>query len=84
MVGALHFQQGDVHETGDSRAVTINGQARRIASGATVSSLLRELDLPEDRVAVELNGEILKRPRWSATELADGARLEIVHFVGGG
>lgn len=67
-----------------SKTVALNGQTHRIAAGATVSALLRELDLPEDRVAVELDGEILKRPSWSTTELADGARLEIVHFVGGG
>ena len=64
--------------------VAINGESRQIAAGTTVSVLLRDLDLPEDRVAVELNGEILKRPKWSTTEPAHGARLEIVHFVGGG
>jgi thiamine biosynthesis protein ThiS len=66
------------------KTVALNGQDRRVAADATVSALLQELELPEDRVAVELNGEILKRPKWSTTELADGARLEIVHFVGGG
>lgn len=64
--------------------VALNGESRRLTAGTTVSGLLRELDLPEDRVAVELDGEILKRPKWSTTEPADGARLEIVHFVGGG
>ena len=67
-----------------SRSVALNGESRRIAAGTTVSALLRDLELPEDRVAVELDGEILKRPKWSTTEPVDGARLEIVHFVGGG
>jgi len=37
-----------------------------------------------DRVAVELNREIVSRAQWSGTQLKDGDRLEIVHFVGGG
>jgi thiamine biosynthesis protein ThiS len=37
-----------------------------------------------DRVAVELNREIVPRDQWDRTQLADGDRLEIVHFVGGG
>jgi thiamine biosynthesis protein ThiS len=37
-----------------------------------------------DRVAVEMNREIVPRAQWQATALKDGDRLEIVHFVGGG
>jgi sulfur carrier protein len=37
-----------------------------------------------DRVAVELNRDIVPRDRWTQTALAEGDRLEIVHFVGGG
>jgi sulfur carrier protein len=37
-----------------------------------------------DRVAVELNLEIVPRSRWEATLLKDGDKLEVVHFVGGG
>ena len=37
-----------------------------------------------DRVAVELNREIVQRAQWTATTLNDGDKLEIVHFVGGG
>jgi thiamine biosynthesis protein ThiS len=68
----------------EGKTVALNGVHRRIAAGTTVSALLRDLDLPEDRVAVELDGKILKRPTWSETEPADGARIEVVHFVGGG
>jgi thiamine biosynthesis protein ThiS len=73
-----------VLDSGEGHTVALNGQKRRLAPGTTISGLLRELDLPEDRVAVELDGEILKRPKWGVTEPEDGARLEIVHFVGGG
>jgi sulfur carrier protein len=37
-----------------------------------------------DRVAIELNREIVSREQWPQTRLHDGDRLEIVHFVGGG
>jgi len=37
-----------------------------------------------DRVAIELNRELIRRDRWSETPLSNGDKLEIVHFVGGG
>ena len=40
--------------------------------------------LPGDRVAVELNRDIVPRDLWASTQLAENDRLEIVHFVGGG
>jgi len=40
--------------------------------------------MKSDRVAVELNREIVPRDRWGDTSLKEGDRLEIVHFVGGG
>ena len=46
--------------------------------------LLRRLDIKPDRVAVELNREIVKQPAWPSTEVRAGAQVEIVHFVGGG
>lgn len=52
--------------------------------GASISELLRQLDITADRVAVELDRAIVKKALWDTTELRDGAKLEIVHFVGGG
>jgi sulfur carrier protein len=40
--------------------------------------------LKGDRIAVEHNGQIVQRARWSDTPIASGDRLEVVHFVGGG
>ena len=37
-----------------------------------------------DRIAVERNGDIVPRSVWREVHLAEGDRLEIVHFVGGG
>ena len=63
----------------------INGEERSIAiEPASLAELLDHLGLKADRVAVELNREIVPRDRWSATHLSDGDKLEIVHFVGGG
>ena len=50
----------------------------------TLAALIESLSMKSDRVAVELNRDIVPRDRWSQTPLKDGDRLEIVHFVGGG
>ena len=64
--------------------LTINGENREFDSGLTISFLLEHLGMKPDRVAVELNRELVPRDRWPSTHLADGDKLEIVHFVGGG
>ena len=67
-----------------SVSLTINGEARSLATPATVASLLEAMNLAGKRVAVERNGDIVPRGLHAATELADGDRLEIVVAVGGG
>jgi sulfur carrier protein len=65
----------------------INGQERefpQMASPASLQDLIAAISLKGDRVAVELNGNIVPRVGWAEAALADGDRLEIVHFVGGG
>jgi len=64
--------------------LTINGQDRQFDSVLTISSLLAQLGMKPDRVAVELNRELVPRDGWPSTQLSDGDKLEIVHFVGGG
>lgn len=64
--------------------VEVNGEAREVAPGTTVRGLLDALGLGETLVAVERNHEIVPRAAHASTEVADGDRLEIVHFVGGG
>lgn len=63
--------------------LTINGEAKDSAA-ATLAALVESLGMKPDRVAVELNHEIVPRGQWAETQLNDGDRLEIVHFVGGG
>jgi thiamine biosynthesis protein ThiS len=65
----------------------INGQPRTfptLVPGASVAQLVAALELKGDRVAIEHNGVIVRRPQWSTTLLSGGDRMEIVHFVGGG
>jgi thiamine biosynthesis protein ThiS len=66
----------------------INGEPRTFADPApadfTLAALIESLNMKPDRVAIELNREIVPRDRWPQTPLKEGDRLEIVHFVGGG
>ncbi len=64
--------------------IVVNGEARALPHGQTILELLAALDLDPARVAVELDRRIVKPHEWAATRLTDGARLEIVQFVGGG
>ena len=62
----------------------INGEAREFPAGLNVTSLVQHLELRPERVAIELNKQIIKRTLWRETSLKDGDMIEIVHFVGGG
>ena len=65
----------------------INGQERTFRddpSPFTLARLVETLGMKADRVAIELNRDIVARDRWAETKLTDGDRLEVVHFVGGG
>ena len=63
----------------------INGEERDFSlSSPTLAALVEALGMKADRVAVELNREIVRRDNWTETILNEGDRLEVVHFVGGG
>jgi sulfur carrier protein len=64
--------------------IVVNGESREVPQGAGISVLLLQLGLPNDRVAIERNLEILPRSQWAATTVQQGDRYEIVHLVGGG
>jgi thiamine biosynthesis protein ThiS len=64
--------------------IQINGEGRDVANQSTLEDLVRELTLPPQRIAIELNHNVVRRSEWSETILNDGDRIEIVHFVGGG
>ena len=62
----------------------VNGEERGFDQAADIAGLIAQLGLDARKVAVERNLAIVPRPLWPATALADGDRIEIVHFVGGG
>ena len=62
----------------------MNGEPRDVADGITVRELLVTLALADQLVAVERNEEIVPRAEHATAALAEGDRLEIVQFVGGG
>ena len=63
--------------------ITLNGSPRDISDGATIASLLVELKLTPDKVAVELNRRLVRSEKYD-TPLKSGDVVEIVTFVGGG
>ena len=64
--------------------VTVNGTLQRVPHGANVLRLLAILGIDPARVAVERNLDVVRRATYAETILADGDRIEIVTFVGGG
>ena len=64
--------------------ITLNGEPRSVPDGLALEALIEWLKLPQDRVAVEHNLEIVPRGRWREVTVRAGDRLEVVHFVGGG
>jgi len=62
----------------------LNGDLRDFTEPLSLQDLIEQLGMKPDRVAVELNREIIARENWEGTALSDGDRLEVVHFVGGG
>ncbi len=64
--------------------VRINGEERKLDKSTTLLELLLSLELATERIAVELNKEVVSKKDWEKTEIKDGDVIEIVHFVGGG
>ncbi|HLQ38862.1 MAG TPA: sulfur carrier protein ThiS [Planctomycetota bacterium] len=67
-----------------SLRLLVNGEVRTLPAPATVADLVRELGLQPAQVAVERNQQLVRRAEQSTTPLADGDRLEVVTFFGGG
>jgi sulfur carrier protein len=64
--------------------LTVNGQERELAEGATIADLLAELKLDPRMLAVERNLDLVPRGQHADTQLAAGDRVEVVTLVGGG
>ncbi len=77
-------EAGMTLEAVQTLSVTVNGEDKVVASDARLSDLVATLGLDPRKVAIERNLEIVPRSLYPATRLADGDRIEIVHFIGGG
>jgi thiamine biosynthesis protein ThiS len=64
--------------------VIVNGEPKECPQSQSLEAFIGGIGLKGDRIAVELNHEIIPRKRWNEVNLSAGDRLEIVHFVGGG
>ncbi len=64
--------------------LTVNGEIHELHGLVTLGELLAAMNVSTQRLAVELNGEVLNPDRYETTKLSEGDRLELVRFVGGG
>lgn len=64
--------------------IILNGEKKEIESEVTLDRLLDLFSLPKQRIAVELNKEVISRKDWEQTTVGSEDRIEVVHFVGGG
>ena len=85
MTGETKCQRLSVEsESTKTIEVVVNGKPKRVPEGLNVAGLLAFLEINAERVAVELNRAIVRKPEWDSTAIAEGAKVEIVWFVGGG
>lgn len=64
--------------------ISVNGKEREVSDGTTLAQLIATLELKTDRIATERNLDVVPKSKYPDTKLADGDKLEIVTFVGGG
>lgn len=64
--------------------IQINGEKKEVAANTNLTEMLRKFSMPAERVAVELNNEVVRRKDWETKEISDGDIIEVIHFVGGG
>ena len=64
--------------------IQLNGDPYEINSGTNLNALLNKLKIQKDKVAVEVNGEIIQRNKYLNLILNKDDKVEIVHFIGGG
>ncbi|MFK5971035.1 MAG: sulfur carrier protein ThiS [Candidatus Marithrix sp.] len=64
--------------------ILLNGEEKQIASDFTVAALVKELNLENKKLAVEVNMEIIPRSQFEQHTLESGDKIEVIHAVGGG
>ena len=64
--------------------IKVNGKVKTVLNNSKLSDLLKNLNIPIKKVAIELNQEIIDKKRASNIKLKKDDKIEIVHFIGGG
>ena len=64
--------------------IKVNGKVKTVLNNSKLSDLLKNLNIPIKKVAIELNQEIIDKKRTSNIKLKKNDKVEIVHFIGGG
>ena len=64
--------------------IILNGKSRSLQKTTSLHDLMRSLKLPTDKVAIELNKEIINKKLIKKLYLKNKDKIEIVHFIGGG
>jgi sulfur carrier protein len=64
--------------------IQLNGKPYSLSEGVNIDSLLEELSIPKDKVAIELNRKVLHKENYTKTVLKNNDQVEIVTFIGGG
>lgn len=64
--------------------IFLNGEEKQVDSDISLAALLEIFELPDKRIAVELNRLVVRRADWQATAVAANDKIEVIHFVGGG
>ena len=64
--------------------IQLNGNSYEINSGTNLDELLNKLKIHKNKVAIEVNGEIIEKEKYLKIVLNKDDKVEIVHFIGGG
>ena len=64
--------------------IQLNGKPYSLSESVNIDSLLEELSIPKDKVAIELNRKVLHKENYTKTVLKNNDQVEIVTFIGGG
>jgi len=64
--------------------IQLNGSPYEINNGTNLNELLNKLNIPENKVAIEVNGSIIHKDKYINYVLNKDDKVEIVHFIGGG
>ncbi len=77
-------RESECQPSAGSVSIAVNGETRNVPAGSSLLDLVESLGLDPERVAVEVDRHLVRRPDWPRRILSENAQVEIVQFVGGG